>query len=229
MYLYETHLHTSPVSACAQASVKESLHYYKSLGYDGVFITDHFIDGNISADKGSSYEELLEFYFSDYEEGVRIGKELGISVFLGIETTSGGTDFLVYGLDKEWYLSHPEIAEMPKSKQLPYFMENGALVIQAHPYREARYIDHIRLFPRCIQGVEVYNACRSDFENAMAEQCAQNYGLIPFAGSDNHFGKAIKKLGGMQSDTPLKDEADFVERVKNGSMLPFRMPNPLAE
>ena len=222
MYLYETHLHTSPVSKCAKASVRENLEFYKSLGYEGVFITNHFIDGNISADKGSSYEELLEFYFSDYEEGVRIGKELGISVFLGIETTYGGTDFLVYGLDKEWYLSHPEIAEMPKSKQLPYFMENGALVIQAHPFREARYIDHIRLFPRCIQGVEVYNANRTDFENKLALQYANNYELLKFAGSDNHIAGKQKKLGGMKSKTPIKDESEFVNRVLSGEIKPFK-------
>ena len=222
MYLYETHLHTSPVSKCAKASVRDNLEFYKSRGYKGVFITNHFIDGNISADKDSSYNELLEFYFSNYEEGVKIGKEIGLDVFLGIETTCGGTDFLVYGLDKEWYLSHPEIAEMPKSKQLPYFMENGALVIQAHPFREARYIDHIRLFPRCIQGVEVYNANRTDFENALALQYAKNYGLLKFAGSDNHVADKQKKFGGMKSKTPIKDEKDFVSRVLSGEIKPFK-------
>ena len=221
MYLYETHLHTSPVSKCAKASVRENLEFYKSQGYEGVFITNHFIDGNINADKGTSYEELLEFYFSDYEEGVKLGKEIGINVFLGIETTHGGTDFLVYGLDKAWYLSHPEIKEMTKSKQLQFFMENGALVIQAHPFREARYIDHIRLFPRCIQGVEVYNACRNEFENKLALQYADNYELIHFAGSDNHVAGKQRKFGGMQSETPIKDELDFVQRVLGGEMTPF--------
>ena len=167
-------------------------------------------------------QELLEFYFSDYEEGVRIGKEIGISVFCGIETSYGGTDFLVYGLDKAWYLSHPEIREMPKSEQLKLFMENGALVIQAHPFREARYIDHIRLFPRCIQGVEVYNAARTDFENKLALQYAENYELIKFAGSDNHIAGRMQKFGGMQSETPIKDEKDFAMRVLSGEITLFK-------
>ena len=93
-FLYETHLHTYPVSKCAKASVRENLEFYKSLGYEGVFITNHFIDGNINIDKSLPYEQLVEFYFSDYEEGVRIGKEIGISVFLGIESSYSGTDFL---------------------------------------------------------------------------------------------------------------------------------------
>ena len=222
MYLYETHLHTSPVSKCAKASVRETLEFYKSFGYEGVFITNHFIDGNISADKGTSYEELIEYYFSDYEEGVRISEEIGISVFCGIETSYGGTDFLVYGLDKAWYLAHTEIKDMTKSEQLKFFMENGALVIQAHPFREARYIDHIRLFPRCIQGVEVYNASRSDFENELVRQYAKNYELIEFAGSDNHIAGRMKKFGGMQSETPIVDEKDFACRVLNGEITMFK-------
>ena len=51
MYKYETHLHTAPVSRCARSSVEEQLRLYKALGYDGVFITNHFLDGNIHIDK----------------------------------------------------------------------------------------------------------------------------------------------------------------------------------
>ena len=57
MYRYETHLHTSPVSKCARASVRESVEFYKSIGYDGIFITNHFIDGNIDVDCDISYED----------------------------------------------------------------------------------------------------------------------------------------------------------------------------
>ena len=65
MYRYETHLHTSPVSRCAQATVEDSLQFYKSIGYDGVFITNHFIDGNINIDQSKSYAEKIQFYCSD--------------------------------------------------------------------------------------------------------------------------------------------------------------------
>lgn len=223
MYKYETHLHTSPVSACAHASVKEALKFYKSLGYDGVFITNHFIDGNISINKSKPYAKKIEFFFSDYEKGVKIGKEIGIKVFCGVELSYRGTDFLVYGLDKEWFLKHPQIEQMPKSEELAYFMENGALVIQAHPFREASYIDHIRLFPRCVHGVEVINAERTDFENKTAEIYAENYGLLKFAGSDNHTAGKQKKLAGMCSNVPILNEQDFIHRVKNSEMEIFTL------
>ena len=67
MYIYETHLHTSPVSKCARATVRENMEFYKSLGYDGIFITNHFLDGNINIDSDVDYRERIEFYFSDYE------------------------------------------------------------------------------------------------------------------------------------------------------------------
>ena len=221
MFKYETHLHTYPVSKCGKAGVRESLELYKELGYDGVFVTNHFLDGNINIDASLPYEDKINFYFSDYEYACEMAEEIGIKVFCGVEISYKGTDFLIYGPDKKWYLDNPQIMDMKKSEELELFINNGALVIQAHPFREAKYIDHIRLFPRQVHGVEIINACRSDLENEMAKIYAQNYGLIEFAGSDNHFGKNPKKLAGMCSESPIMDEKDFVERVKNGKMEVF--------
>lgn len=223
MYRYETHMHTAPVSACACKTVRESLEFYRSMGYDGVFITNHFLDGNFIAYNNTdmSYEEKLQLYCSDYEEGVKIGEEIGLRVFFGAELSYLGTDFLVYGLDKAWFMAHPEIMDMKKSEELPFLMSQGALVVHAHPFREDRHIDHIRLFPREINGVEVINANRKPLENEMAEIYAEKYGFYRTAGSDNHEGADQRRLAGMESETPLRDVADFIERVKAGSMHIF--------
>ena len=114
MYRYETHLHTTPVSKCARANVRDTLEFYKSAGYDGIFLTNHCIDGNINVDRSLPYEDRINFYFSDYEEAKRIESEVGIRVFLGVEVSFAGTDFLVYGLDKEWFLSHPDLEKLTK-------------------------------------------------------------------------------------------------------------------
>lgn len=135
---------------------------------------------------------------------------------MGVEITYKGTDFLIYGLDKEWFLNNPQIMDMKKSEELKFLAENGALVIQAHPYREACYIDHIRLFPRCVHGVEVINACRTHEENKMAKIYADNYMLIEFAGTDNHIGKEIGTLAGVMFDNPISSEYDFIDAVKEG-------------
>jgi predicted metal-dependent phosphoesterase TrpH len=213
MYRYETHLHTYPVSRCAKHTVREALEFYKSLGYEGVFITNHFLDGNINIERDRPFEEKLEFYCSDYEEGLRLAEEIGIRVLFGVEMSYKGTDFLVYGLDKAWYLAHPEIMDMKRSELLAYLMASGALVIQAHPYREAGYIDHIRLFPRQVHGIETPNASRPDFENNIAAYYADYYGLITVAGSDNHSLTKQKHLAGLEFETPIRDEADYIARV----------------
>lgn len=223
MFRYETHMHTWPVSRCGKAEVKETLEFYKNLGYDGVFVTNHFIDGCINIDPSKSYEEKINFYFSDYEKATAIGEELGIKVFCAEEMSYKGTDFLVYGIDKNWYLEHPEFEKMKKSEQLPLLMENGALVIHAHPFREAAYIDHIRLFPRCVHGVEIINANRTEFENMMAETYAEAYGLLKTAGSDNHKGPAAENLAGLEFEEPINSVGEFIVAVKEGKGKIFKI------
>ncbi|MBO5408323.1 MAG: PHP domain-containing protein [Clostridia bacterium] len=221
MYRYETHLHTSPVSKCAVISVRKMMEFYKKMHFDGIFITNHFLDGNIRIDKNLPYEEKIQFYFSDYEEALKLQDEIGIKVFCGVESSYiDGTDFLIYGLDKQWFLEHPEIEDMKKSQVLPYYMEHGALVIHAHPFREAGYIDHIRLFPRCVHGVETVNASRTDFENETAALYAKHYNLLSFAGTDNH-GFTTDYLAGVSSETPVKNELDFVKKVLAKEMQVF--------
>lgn len=226
VYRYETHLHTSPASRCAHASVEESVNFYKALGYAGIFITNHFLDGNFGGDRTLSYEKQLDLYFADYYEAKK-HEENGFSVFLGVEHSYRGTDFLVYHLAPEWYYDHPECLTIKKSELLPLMQETGALIIQAHPFREATYIDHIRLFPRAVHGIEVLNASRNDAENAMAALFADHYGLLHFAGSDNHSAAMQGRLGGMESVTPVPNERVFAERVLAGEMHPFVIDNPM--
>ena len=221
MYKYETHVHTSPVSRCAKASVADTVKFYKEKGYDGIFITNHFIGGNINSAWDTPYEEKIKFFASDYEEAKKIGDEIGIKVFFGLEDGYKGSDFLVFGLTPEWLLEHPEIADMKFSEKLTRYAEGGGLIVHAHPFREASYIDHIRLFPRHVHGVEVINASRNEFENRMALEYANNYGLGHLAGSDNHSGSACRKLGGVQTKTPVTDAQDFIAKFYAGELEIF--------
>ena len=221
MYKYETHLHTAPVSACAEASVEDTLKFYKSIGYDGVFITNHFVDGNLNVDRSLPLEEQIKFYFTDYEKALELSKEIGIKVFLGVEFSCKGSDFLVYGLDKEWYLNHLEIFETSRyEERLQILMDNDALVIQAHPFRK---LYHIRLFPIFTHGVEITNASRSDFENKMAKIYCEQYELIPTAGSDNHVADKAKALAGVATKEPIESVEDFIAKVKNREIEIFHL------
>lgn len=225
MYKYETHCHTSPASLCGQKSPEEVLKFYKQKGYDGVFITNHFLDGNIGCDRSLGYNEQIEFYFTDYEKAIELSEAIGIKVFLGVEISYGGTDFMIIGLDKEWYLNHPEIMTMRQRDKLNFYRENGAFVIQNHPYREAEYIECIRLFPRSVDAVEVINASCTDLANKMANVYAENYGLCKTAGSDNHVAGDVSRIAGIITKNPINSEADYINAVKNGEIEIFHEEN----
>ncbi|MBQ7344313.1 MAG: PHP domain-containing protein [Clostridia bacterium] len=221
MYRYETHLHSSPASKCGRYSVRDNMEFYKEIGYDGIFLTNHFIDANIGCDRTLPYEEQIEFFFRDIEEGERLADEVGIKFFWGIESSYLGTDFLIYGLSKEWYLSHPEIMEVSRRDMLTMMAENGALIVQAHPFREASYIDHVRLFPYHVHAVETDNCGNKDFQNEMARLYADTYKLHHSAGSDNHWARYATRLAGVEFETPIDSVEDFIERMKNGEAHTF--------
>ena len=231
MYRYEIHCHTAPVSACAKASPEDTVRFYRSLDYDGVFITNHFIDGNINPEaRGLPYPEQIEYFCRDFRRAEDEGRRAGIKVFFGIELAYGGTDFLVFGLGPDWFLAHPEIVGMSKTEELLMMRDDGAFIIQAHPYREAYYIDHIRLYPRCVEGVEIVNSCQSDSANQMARLYARHYGLIETVGSDNHWagdvGEELMKRGmrpeiaSMASEEAVESVDDLIVQLRTGRMHP---------
>ncbi len=221
-FKYETHLHTAEVSACARASAAEQVEYYAEMGYDGIIVTDHFFNGNtVVPREGISWKEKVERFCQGYVNALKEGKKVGLDVFFGWEYTFYGADFLTYGLSPKWLLENEQIMEMPCWDYLDYVRDCGALVIHAHPFREANYIKEIRLQPRKIDGVEVINANCTDFENKMAKEYAKNYELALFAGSDNHLAFGQKKLAGIKTKEKIESIIDFVDVIHSGNYKTF--------
>ena len=232
LYKYETHCHTSPVSRCASASPEDTVRFYKSAGYDGIFLTNHFLDGNINPEVRSlPFEEQIDYYFAGFDECAKLGAQIGLKVLPGVELSYLGTDFLIYGLDRKWYRARPEIMQMSKREELALMMEAGAFIVQAHPYREAHYIDHIRLFPRSVHAVEIINSNQAATANDMAALYARRYELLETCGSDNHWGPGIfrhlrgkdlsDRIAGMCTDRPIESVEDYIAMVKSGRLRPF--------
>ncbi len=217
-YLYETHCHTSEASGCASASAAEQVKHYKELGFSGVMITDHFFNGNTSIDRSKSWEEMVDDYCLGYENGKKAGDELGMTVMFGIEYTYRGTDFLIYGLDKDWVKAHPEIMELYVPELSKLVRSEGGIFVHAHPFRQVDYIDTIRLFPDDVDAVEVYNAGnRQDVMNERAEWYADSWGLVKTSGSDCHH-LSQDTFGGIVTDEPLNDIQDYIRLIKTNSL-----------
>lgn len=222
-YKYETHLHTSEVSACARASAAEQVEFYAESGYAGIIVTDHFLNGNTTVPReGLTWKEKIEKFCEGYANALREGKKVGLDVFFGWEASYGGTDFLTYGLSPSWLLRNEHIMDMPYWDYLDYVRDEGGLVVHAHPFREAAYIKGgIKLMPRKVDVIEIINANRTEFENRMAKEFAKNYGLAPFAGSDNHSAYAQKKLAGIKTKERIENIIDFIDIIQCGEYKIF--------
>ena len=213
MYKYETHVHTSETSACASANGAAQAMFYKSKGYTGIVVTDHFFNGNTSVPHELPWEEKVNRFCLGYEKAKEQGDKIGLDVFFGWEYSYHGADLLTYGLDKQWLLKHPIVMDMDVNSYCDFVREQGGIIVHAHPFREADYIAMIRLFPRKCDACEIINSCRSDFENNMAKYYAESYGLRPFAGSDNH-SAAQEKLNGVDFDEIITSEQHFAQLIK---------------
>ena len=219
-FLYETHLHTKEGSACAHNTAEELVYAYKEAGYTGIMVTDHFYRGNCAIDRNMPWEDWVEAYCKGYENAKAAGDAVGLQVFFGWEESYQGTDFLVYGLDKEWLKKHPEIKEVTVEEQYELIHREGGMIIQAHPYREASYIPEIRLYPEAVDGVEVRNAShygksvgedgRSMYD-VQAEEYAEKYCLACTGGSDIHSTNLL--YGGMSFERKLTDVKDYMRAV----------------
>ncbi len=219
-YKYETHTHTSEVSRCSNIKAAQLVQFYRDLGYRGLCITDHFLNGNTTVPSELPWEERVELFCQGYKYAYLEGKKIGIDVFFGWEYSYRGTDLLTYGLDQEWLLKHPEVMNIDINEYCDLVHSYGGFIAHAHPFREAEYIDMIRLLPRKVDAVETANSCRSDFENKLADQYADNYSLLKIAGSDNHKGR-LRRFSGLQLSSSVKDVKELILAVKQGEAESF--------
>lgn len=219
-YVYETHLHTKEASACSPCSGEEMARACKEAGYTGIIVTNHFLGGNTSVDPKLGWEDWVCAFCKGYENAKREGDRIGLQVFFGWEAGFEGTESLVYGLDKNWLLAHPEIKGCTIEEQYRLVHASGGMVIHPHPFREEWYIPKIRLYPEFCDGVECANATHSSLRSkchnnpewdAKATQYALKHQLPMTGGSDIHTTDLL--LGGMAFPRRLTDIHDYVKAV----------------
>lgn len=220
-YRYETHMHTRQGSSCSSSSGAEMARAHKEAGYAGIFVTDHFFNGNCAVPADLTWQERVERFCSGYEDAKAEGDRIGLQVFFGFEYNTYGTEFLIYNLSKQWLLEHEGIDRMDTRKALAIMRRDGAFVIQAHPFRERGYIDHFQLFPRDIDGVEAINAAHLGEEgkrmNDRAFLYAQMFDLPVTAGSDSHHSGQLFG-GGVESEEPINQPEDYLRFIQTGSL-----------
>lgn len=215
LFTIETHLHTAQGSACAVSTGEEMARAHKAAGYDAIILTDHFFGGNTAVPRDLPWAERIDRYCAGYEQARAVGEAIGLKVFFGIEWAWRGTEFLTYGIGKDYLLAHPEM----ETWDIPTYLTNvraaGAFVSHAHPFRQASYLTQPpRLFPEYVDAVEVYNCGNAEQAyNDQALAYAKRYGLAMTAGSDGHDAREMRG-GGMRFATELNTIEDFIRAVR---------------
>lgn len=228
-YRYELHCHTKDGSLCGAMGVRELTEFYHQMGYSGICITDHFSGNSVVPDE-APWAERVKYFDGVYEALCKSGKKLGLSVFFGIEYTiyndidymsdATGNDFLIYNLTREWLLANRAAFIGRPSDIFARVRGAGGFIIHAHPFKEADYIDCVRLYPRGVDAVETYNANCGDFVNDFAKTYARHYGLLETAGSDFHR-LAQRKLTGLETSSPCMSAGELVDAIKKMLTKPF--------
>jgi len=215
-YWYETHMHTSEGSGCGRNTAKDQVRAYKNRGYQGIIITDHFINGYSTCPRhrSISWEDKMKYVVSGYLAAKKEGDRIGLDVFLGWEFTIRGSDFLTYGLDWDFLMAHPDLHKLDVPEYSAVVRKNKGFLAQAHPYRDAAYIQYkLPVEPQYVDAIEVYNASDTEYVNAKALAFATKHNLPFQAGSDSH-GTRIGFSSGIKMDHRAEDIHDIIKAIK---------------
>ena len=223
-YLYETHMHTSQVSACAVVSAAEQVRAYKNKGYAGIIVTDHFINGNSTCPQRLPWKEKMKHIASGYVKAKAEGDKCGLDVFFGWEFTIRGSDFLTYGLDLRFLIENTNLDRMDIEEYSALVRRSGGYLAQAHPYRVEYYIERqLPVDHRLLDGIEVYNSSMPCQTNEKAFAFARRYNLPMQSGTDSHGARNLFPSGvelGKKA-TSIFDIIDAVKANKARLALPW--------
>ena len=224
-FKYETHMHTSEGSGCGRNTGAEQARAYKKRGYQGIIVTDHFINGYSKCPRNQplSWEEKMMYVVAGYKAAKAEGDQIGLDVFLGWEFTIKGSDFLTYGLDWDFLMANPDLHLLEIKEYSALVRKSGGFLAQAHPYRVADHIAYqLPVDPVYIDAVEVHNQSDVHYfstpgkesSNSKALQFAQENNLPMQAGTDSH-STDHKMASGISLSHRAGSIFDIISAIKN--------------
>jgi hypothetical protein len=210
-------MHTAQASACAASTAGEQIRAYKKRGYTGVVVTDHFVNGNTTCPPYLPWKNKIEHFARGYREAKKEGVRCKLDVFFGFEYGCGGLDLLTYGIDIDFLLENPAMADMDLPRYSALVRKNSGFIVVAHPFRYIMDRGYgVPADPQWLDGVETYNATMHDEVNAAAGAFAGQYGLPRLSGSDCH-STSQRKYGGIILNKKAESISDIIEGIQTGT------------
>ena len=110
-------------------------------------------------------------------------------------------------------IQHPEWHRMSLKDFSVFAMENGLLIVQAHPFRNGMKI----MPPQYLDGIETFNGHSGhDSRNDIAEAWARHFGLICTSGTDFHHPHQNPDAG-IITHEPICTQEQLIAVLKSGN------------
>jgi len=219
MYRYELHAHTSECDRDARLSARELVQLYHGAGYDGMVITDHYIERFYTLwfpedVQGLTHEQQVHRWLRGYSTAREEGEKIGFTVLPGAEVRFDHypNDYLLYGVEEDFFYKVPRLNELGSVQELLSLMPENVCVVHAHPFRDGMAVAD----PRGLFGIEVYNGGTDDIRNELAHLFADRYRLPKTSGSDIHQLARLAK-GGIATETRILTPEDLSRVLRSGA------------
>ncbi len=218
-YKTELHCHSKDASGCSHESVEGICEKYLRYGYATVCLTNHFAPTGDYLDP-AEWEAKIDRKLAACEKlKACAGDRLNILFGLEFRFAQNSNDYLVFGADRDWLVSHTGtllkngIREFTKLAR-----EDGIFTIHAHPFR----FGMVTTNPDHVDAVEIYNGHPGhNSNNDIAEAWAKKYGKIMTSGTDHHDPHHMPD-GGIRTDFPITSESQLIETLKSGNYTLIR-------
>ncbi len=221
MYKYQMHMHTTPCSACGGLTPQTLCQALLENGYQGGVLTNHFYHGNSGIDRGesTSWETFVRAYEEDYLACKQEAEKYGLDIIFSIEeSVMPGIEVLCYGITPKILYDNPQLIKGEIDEWIRVMRENGVVIIQAHPFREADYIPNPGPLPvELIDGIEVYNSgnSRDEMNEKALEMAEKHPHLIRTSSADAHWPDRIP-FGGIMTEHRIRNEQELARVLRSG-------------
>ena len=171
----------------------------KTLGLDGVCITEHY-----------SYDASKPV--------VQVGLDEGLLVLRGVEIATDRGHMLAYGVvDDGWNIWNRD-TYLPMNAVIERITELGGICVPAHPFREVGVSSLLEglLDVTGIAAVETHNGSNQDSDNVLALNASRHMALPSLGGSDCHKTEAVGRCATRFSQ-PVTDMASFIAAIRSGA------------
>ena len=211
--LIDLHAHSAGISTCCKADGAAILAAARSVGIDGLCLCNHYYTGYMK-DRGETPAEFAKSFLTEYEQVKALADGTDLRLYFGIEVSPElyhRVHLLVYGVETDFVLRHPEMYDYTQEQLYTTVHENGGYLVQAHPLRRGR---NVLLDPRFLDGVEIsshllYDGTHYDELAAFAKE----NGLFLTSGGDYHADTPRAKCGVYLPDE-LTDIRSVMEHIR---------------